>query len=206
MAAAAVVITVLGVFLIHDYIYFVSKLERIEFEQILERCDNACREDLEGRGFGCQARKGAGYVCVPPIDPQRVEMRSDHWDNLYPAGYGYLELAYDDKEPAIGLLRDIQVISEGRIMATFSHGEGDSYGDEYTLVENDFEITRALSIGDTFVPRCHNKHVFVYKLHDIVVSEGASYAVFVYRIGDAGMDRCVFPGLLQSSFGVKFDI
>ena len=46
----------------------------------------------------------------------------------------------------------------------------------------------------------------VYKLSDIVISDDVSYAVFVYRIGTSDIDRCVFPGLLENSFNVKFDI
>lgn len=63
-----------------------------------------------------------------------------------------------------------------------------------------------MKVGDTFIPRCHNQYLFVYKLHDVVISQDVSYAVFVYRIGTTDIDGCVFPEFLENSFNVKFDI
>ena len=205
-AMAAIVIAVPSVFIIHNYIYYVSHLEKIEFEQITENCNPDCKVELENRGFTCEAKGRIGYACVPPIDPQRIEQRKDYWDQLAPSSYGYLELVYDDKDFAIGFLRDIEIINENQIKATFKHNVNDKYGDLYILPKDNYENIRTINVGDTFIPRCHNQYLFVYKLHDVVISQNVSYAVFVYRIGTTDIDKCVFPGLLENSFNVKFDI
>lgn len=206
IAATAVVIIVPSVLLIHNHIYYVSHLEKIEFEQIFEKCSSECKLDLESKGFTCEAKSTIGYACIPPIDPQRVEQRRDYWDNLSPPNYGYLELAYSDKDFGLGLLKDVEIISENQIRATFRHNVYDKYGDLYTLPEHNYENVRILNVGDVFIPRCHNQNLFVYKVQDIVITDDVSYVVFIYRIGTTGLDRCVFPGILENSFNVGFDI
>jgi hypothetical protein len=164
-----------------------------------------CKKELENKGFFCEAKSGIGYACVPSIDPERIERRSDYWDLLVPSNYGYLETIYVDKDLAIGLLRDIEIINENQIKATFRHNINDNYGDSYDLPEHNYENIRTINVGDTFIPRCNNQYLFVYKLHDIVMTRDVSYAVFVYRIGTTDIDRCVFPEILENSFNVKFD-
>jgi hypothetical protein len=205
-AISLVAAVIPGVFIIHDYIYYISPLEKITFEQVFENCNIDCKMKLEDNGFACEEKNNVGYVCVPSIDPQRIEQRRDYWDNLSPANYGYLEAIYVDGDMSLGLLRDIAVIDENQIKATFRHDVNDKYGDSYVLPEHDYERIQTINVGEAFIPRCNNQYLFVYKLHDIVITETASYAVFVYRIGTTDIDRCVFPGILESSFKVKFDI
>lgn len=205
-AVTAIAITVPSVLIIHNYIYYLSPLEKIEFEQIAENCNGDCKIELENKGFTCETKGRIGYTCVPPIDPQGIEQRRDYWDQLSPSSYGYLEVVYDDKDFAIGFLRDIDIINEKQIKATFRHSINDKYGESSILPEHNYENGRIMSVGDTFIPRCHNKNLFVYKLHDIVISEDVSYVVFIYRIGTTDIDRCVFPEILENSFNVKFDI
>lgn len=205
-AVAVVVVVIPCILLFHDYLYYVSHLEKIEFEQIAEICNANCKAELEGRGFTCEAKGGAGYACVPPIDQEKIGLQKYHWDNLAPPSYGYLEVVYDDEDFALGFLRDIEVIDENQIKATFRHNMGDTYGDSSVVPEHNYENTRILMIGDTFIPKCHNQSIHVFKLHDIVMRDDVSYAVFVYRIGTSDIDRCVFPGMLEHSFNVKFDI
>ena len=88
---------------------------------------------------------------------------------------------------------------------SFAHDPGVESHFTYDLPDYDYQNTRTLSIGDTFVPRCHNHNIMVYKLQDIVISDDVSYAVFVYRIGTTNIDKCVFPQLLENSFDVRFD-
>lgn len=205
-AVTAISIILPSIFIIHNYIYYVSHLEKIEFEQIDEKCNSDCKVELENKGFTCEAKGSIGYACVPPIDVQRIEQRRDYWDQLYPISYGYLDLFYDDKDFALGLLRDIEIINENQIKVTFKHDINDQYGDLYILPNHNYENIRIINVGDTFIPRCHNQYLFVYKLHDIVISQDVSYAVFVYRIGTSDIDRCIFPEFLENSFNVKFDI
>jgi hypothetical protein len=196
-----------GITFTHDYIYYVSHLEKIEFEETYDNCyDEDCKKLLENNGFSCQLTSQFGYVCIPPINEQRISQRQDYWDQLLPPSYAYMDLVYDDKEFAIGLLKEIEFIDENKIKAIFSHeANGENYF-TYTLPEQSYHLTRTLNVGDTFVPRCHNQNLMVYKLHDIVISDDVSYAVFVYRIGTTDIDRCVFPELLENSFDVRFDI
>lgn len=205
-AAVVVIVAIPGILLLHDHIYYVSHLEKIEFEQIAEICSANCKAELEGRGFACEAKDGAGYACVPPIDQKKIGQQRYHWDSLAPPSYGYLEVVYDDEDFALGFLRDIEVIDENQIKATFRHNVGDTYGDSSVVPEHNYENTRILMIGDTFIPKCHNQYIHVFKLHDVVISDDVSYAVFVYRIGTSDIDRCVFPGMLEHSFNVKFDV
>lgn len=205
-AVSAIVIIIPSVLVIHDYIYFVSHLEKIEFEQVAENCDPNCKSELESKGFSCEAKGRIGYACVPPIDPQRIEQRRDYWDQLAPPSYGYLEVFYDDKDFGLGLLKDIEIIDENQIKATFRHNINDNYGTELTPPAHSYENIRIMKVGDTFIPKCHNQYIQVFKLYNIVVSEDASYAVFIYRIGTTDIDRCVFPETLENSFNVKFDI
>lgn len=195
-----------GIAYTHDYIYYIAPLEKIEFEEISSYCDGECKIDLENKGFDCQAKGSIGYACIPPIDHQRIEQRKDYWDQLDPSNYGYLDLFYGDKDFAIGFLRDIEIINENQIKATFKHNTNDKYGDFSILPKQNYEHTRILNVGDTFIPRCHNQNIFVYKLHDIVISESVSYAVFIYRIGTSDIEKCTFPELLEHSFNVNFDI
>lgn len=196
-----------GITFTHNYIYYVSPLEKIEFEETYDNCyDDDCKELLENDGFSCQLTPKIGYVCIPPIDELRINQRHDYWDQLFPPSYGYLDLVYGDKDFAIGLLKEIEFIDETKIKATFSHeANGENYF-TYTLPKQSYQHTRTLNVGDTFVPRCHNQNLMVYKLHNIVISDDVSYAVFVYRIGTTDIDRCVFPELLENSFDVRFDI
>ncbi|CAE6495842.1 conserved hypothetical protein [Candidatus Nitrosotenuis uzonensis] len=205
-AVLAIVIVVPSILIVHNYVYYVSHLEKIEFEQIAENCDAACKSELENKGFRCEAKGYIGYACVPPIDPQRIEQRRDYWDQLSPSSYGYLDLVYNDKDFAIGFLRDFEIINENQIKAIFKHNLSDKYGDESILPKQNYENTRILNVGDTFIPRCNNQYLFVYKLHDIVISEDVSYVIFVYRIGTTDIERCVFPETLENSFNVRFDI
>ncbi len=195
-----------GITIAHDYIYYISNLEKVEFEEIENYCYSDCKADLKNDGFTCQPTDKTGYVCIPPIDEQRINQRIDYWDNLEPVSYGYLDLVYGDKDFAIGLLKKIEFIDENKIKATFMHDANDKQDYTYTLPEQDYENTRILNVGDTFVPRCYKQNVMVYKLHDIVISNDVSYAIFIYRIGNTDIDRCVFPELLENSFNVKFDI
>jgi len=196
-----------GITYTHDYIYYISTLEKIEFEETYNNCyDSECKEALENDGFTCQPTFRIGYLCMPPIDELRINNRQDYWDQLAPMSYGYLDLVYGDKDFAIGLLKEIEFIDENKIKATFIHDTNDEQNYLYTLPEQNYEYTRILNVGDTFVPRCHNQNLMVYKLHDIVMSDDVSYAIFVYRIGTSDIDRCVFPGLLENSFNVRFDI
>lgn len=195
-----------GIVYTHDYIYYIAPLEKIEFEEISSYCDGECKIDLENKGFDCQAKGSIGYACIPPIDHQRIEQRKDYWDQLAPSNYGYLDLFYGDRDFSIGFLRDIEIINENQIKATFKHNTNDKYGDFSILPKQNYEYTRILNVGDTFIPRCHNQNIFVYKLYDIVISENVSYAVFIYRIGTSNIEKCTFPELLEHSFNVNFDI
>ncbi len=195
-----------GIVYTHDYIYYIAPLEKIEFEEISSYCDGECKIDLENKGFDCQAKGSIGYACIPPIDHQRIEQRKDYWDQLDPSNYGYLDLFYGDRDFSIGFLRDIEIINENQIKATFKHNTNDKYGDFSILPKQNYEYTRILNVGDTFIPRCHNQNIFVYKLYDIVISENVSYAVFIYRIGTSNIEKCTFPELLEHSFNVNFDI
>jgi len=196
-----------GITFTHNYIFYISNLEKIEFEETYDNCyDEECLKALENDDFSCQLTSEFGYVCIPPIDETRIHQRQDYWDQLHPPSYGYMDLVYDDKDFAIGLLKEIEFIDENKIKGTFSHdANGENYF-TYTLPEQSYQHTRTLNVGDTFVPRCHNQYVMVYKLHDVVMSDDVSYAVFVYRIGTTGIDKCVFPELLENSFDVRFDI
>jgi hypothetical protein len=205
LAAMAVLVIIPSIVLIHDYVYYVLPMEKIAFEEILEYCRGECRADFESKGFSCDAKNRIGYVCIPPIDSSRVDMRRDYWDVLVPYNYGYLDLVYSDKDFGIGLLRDMEIINETQIKATFRHSTSDSYGDESVLPRQDYEQSRILNVGDMFIPRCHNQYIMVYKLHDIVITPDVSYVVFIYRIGVSDFDKCVFPEFLERSFNVKFD-
>lgn len=205
-AVSVVAVVVPSVLFVHNYIYYISHLEKIEFEQVTENCGPNCKLELEKKGFSCEAKGHIGYACVPPIDTQRIEQRRDYWDQLAPPSYGYLEVFYDDKDFGLGLLRDIEIIDENQIKATFRHNINDNYGTELTPPTHNYENIRIMKVGDTFIPKCHNQYIQVFKLYDIVVSEDASYVVFIYRVGISDVDRCVFPGILENSFNVKFDI
>lgn len=196
-----------GITYTHDYIYYISPLEQIEFEETYNDCyDNKCKALLENKGFSCQLSPKIGYLCMPSIDELRINNRQDYWDQLAPTGYGYLDLVYDDRDFAIGLLKEIEFIDENKIKATFSHDVNKNHNFTYTLPEQDYEYIRTLHVGDTFVPRCHNENIMVYALYDVVISDDVSYAIFVYRIGTSDIDKCVFPGLLENSFDMRFDI
>ena len=196
-----------GITYTHDYIYYISTLEQIEFEETYNNCyDNKCKDLLENKGFSCQLSPKIGYLCMPSIDELRINNRQDYWDQLAPTGYGYLDLVYDDRDFAIGLLKEIEFIDENKIKATFSHDANKNHNFTYTLPEQDYEYTRTLHVGDTFVPRCHNENIMVYTLYDVIISDDVSYAIFVYRIGTSDIDKCVFPGLLENSFDMRFDI
>jgi hypothetical protein len=206
LAVVAVLVIVPSVILIHDYIYYVSPMEKITFEEINEYCRGDCKADLESKGFSCEGKNRIGYVCIPPIDVSRVEMRRDYWDVLVPYNYGYLDVVYSDKDFGIGFLRGMEIINERQIKATFRHNADDRYGEESVLPRQNYEQSRILNVGDTFIPRCHNQNIMVYKLHDIVITPDVSYVVFIYRIGVSDVDRCVFPEFLEHSFGVRFDL
>lgn len=196
-----------GINFAHNYIYYISTLEKIEFEKTYDNCYDAdCKIELENNEFVCQAISKLGQVCVPLIDEIRINQRQDYWDQLFPPSYGYMDLVYADKDFAIGLLKQIQIIDETKIKATFSNDPASNKNYHYDLPEEPYSYTRDLYIGDTFVPRCHNENIMVYTLYDIVISDDVSYAVFVYRIGESDINRCVFPGLLENSFEVNFDI
>jgi hypothetical protein len=205
-AVLAISIILPSIFLIHDYIYYVSPLEKIKFEQLTEKCDSKCKSELENTGFTCEVKDRIGYVCVPPIDPQLLELRRESWNQLRPYSYGYSEILYDDTDFGLGFLRDIEIVNENQIRATFKHDISDKYGDSYILPKQNYERIETINVGDVFIPRCHNQYLFVYKLHDIVVTQKVSYVVFIYRIGTTDIDRCTFPEILEHSFNVKFDI
>ena len=145
-------------------------------------------------------------MCIPPVDELRISQLQDYRDQLYPPSYGYLDLIYDDKDFSIGLLKEIKIIDENKIKAIFSHDINSEKNYRYDVPEENYQYTHILNLGDIFVPRCHNQNIMVYTLYDIEISDDVSYVVFVYRIGTSDIDRCVFPGLLENSFNVGFDI
>lgn len=200
----AVAIILPSIFFVHDYIFIISHLEKIEFEEISEYCYAECKTELEKQGYSCY-RADIGYACVPPIDQQRINERREYWAYLEPSSYGYLELVYDDNKNDIGFLKHVEFLDENRIRATFKAGEQDESMDVKTRPDKDYEYSRVISIGDSFIPRCYHKYIFVYELHDIVITDSVSYAVLVYRIGTSDIDKCLFPEYLEHSFG-RFDI
>lgn len=200
----AIAIILPSIFVVHDYIFVISHLEKIEFEEISEYCYNECKTELEKQGYSCY-QADIGHACVPPIDQQRINERREYWTYLEPPSYGYLELVYDDNKNDIGFLKHVEFLDENRIRSTFKAGEQDEFMDVKTRPDKDYEYSRVIGVGDSFIPRCNHKYIFVYELHDIVITDNISYAVFVYRIGTSDIDKCLFPEYLDHGFG-RFDI
>lgn len=204
-AISSVVIIFPLILIAHNHIYVTSHLEKIEFEEILDYCYVDCKSELESQGHLCK-KIHVGYACVPPIDTQQVELRKDYWHFLKPDSYGYLELVYGDRENHIGFLKDVEIIDENRIKATFRADAKTQTMNLESHPEEDYEHVQVMNVGDEFIPRCHNQNIFVYKLHDVIISDDVSYAVFVYRIGNSDVDRCSFPEFLEQSFRMDFEI
>ena len=204
-AISSIVIIFPLIFIAHNHIYITSHLEKIEFEEISDYCHVNCKIELESQGHLCK-KINIGYACVPPIDMKQVELRKDYWHFLKPDNYGYLELVYSDRENDIGFLKDVEIIDKNRIQAIFRVDDRTQTMNLESHPKEDYEYTQIMNVGDTFIPRCHNQNIFVYKLHDVVISDDASYAVFVYRIGSSDVDRCSFPEFLEQSFRMDFEI
>ena len=129
----------------------------------------------------------------------------DYWASLEPVSYGYLDLVYSDRDFQIGLLQNIKIIDENHLEATFAPSENTKYMDAKTIPDDDYVLSKTLATGDTFIPRCNEKNLFVYKLQDIEIREDVSFAVFTYRIGQSDAVPCEFPQILEHSFGVSFE-
>ena len=204
-AISSIVVILPLVFIAHNHIYVTSHLEKIEFEEILDYCHMDCKAELESQGHLCK-KIHVGYACVPPINQEKTDARKDYWHFLKPDSYGYLELVYSNRENHIGFLKDVEIIDENRIKAIFRADDRTQMMDLESHPEEDYEHVQVMNVGDAFIPRCHNQNIFVYKLHDIVISDDISYAVFVYRIGNSDIDRCSFPEFLEQSLRMDFEI
>ena len=109
-----------GITYTHDYIFYILNLEKLEFEETYDNCyEEQCRQELETKGFVCNFQNQFGYVCIPPVDQDQINQRLDYWDQLFPPSYAYMDLIYDDKDFAIGLLKEIEFIDENQIKAIF---------------------------------------------------------------------------------------
>ena len=204
-AVSSVVIILPLIFIAHDYIYVTSHLEKIEFERIDEPCHAECKQKLESQGFSCSFAKNIGYACVPPVDEERIEKRQDYWDQLRPYSYGYLDLVYSDRQNQMGLLQDVKVIDEQHVEAIFYVSDNVKNMRAKSIPDDNYYLSKTLAIGDTFIPRCYNDNLFVYKLHDIEIREDVSLTIFTYRIGQSDAAPCEFPQVLEHSFGISFE-
>ena len=177
---------------------------KIEFETIDQLCDLECKTDHQSQGYNCHDASHGNFFCVPPLDYNKNQEQHDYWDQLIPQNYGYIDLLYHDKEVSLGLIKKIHIIDEKNVEVTFSTDENSEFM-HAKVSDFDYVENRILSIGDTFIPKCHNQSIHVYKLHDIVIHDDVSYAIFIYRIGTVDIQQCVFPQTLERNFGVKFD-
>lgn len=188
---------------IQDFYSYSAPLYHIEFENIPELCDKKCSEKFKQQGYDCTKTKDVRYVCIPLIDEKRIKEKQDYWDQLIPYSYGYLDLLYDQKEVSLGLIKQIQIIDKNTVEVTFST-TGNSQFMNADMTDDNYTKNKILTIGDTFIPRCHNQYIKVYQLHDIEIREDVSFAIFTYRSGTSDIDTCEFPQILEHSFGVRF--
>jgi|GEM_PF-3901153 len=205
-AVIAIVVILPSIFLIHNYIFYISHFEKIEYEEITKYCDDVCSAELESKGYDCEQNNVAGHVCVHIIRIETIKQQKEVWDNLVPPYYGYMEAVYEDGKNKIGFLQEIRVLDDNTIEAVFATSEKTPLIKANIPPNLEYHTTRVLTIGDTFIPRCNNEYVFVYKLHDIRIVDDVALAVFIYRIGTSDIAQCTFPEFLEQSFGAQFDI
>lgn len=190
---------------IDDFYTYSVPLQNIDFENIEENCNEQCMLEYQSQGYNCNKITNSQYFCFSPIDYNKLQERSGYWEQLIPISYGYLDLIYDDKNSPIGFLKQIKIIDEKSLVATFAPSENTKHMEVKSFPDDDYENIQILEIGDTFIPRCNDKVLFVYKLHDIAIHNDVSYAIFTYRIGTSDAVPCDFPSVLEHSFGIKFD-
>ena len=189
---------------IDDFYQYSVPLQNIDFENVGENCNEQCMMKFQSQGYNCNKITNSEHFCFPPINYNKLQERSDYWEQLIPYNYGYLDLIYDDKEISLGLIKKINIIDEKNVEVTFSTDENSKFMNA-EISDFDYVENKILGIGDTFIPKCHNQFIHVYKLHDIVIHEDDSFAMFIYRIGTSDIQQCVFPQTLEHSFGVKFE-
>ncbi|MGY5149549.1 MAG: hypothetical protein ACW9W3_05750 [Candidatus Nitrosopumilus sp. bin_68KS] len=205
-AVTAIAIVLPSIFLIHNYVFYTSHFEKIEYEKIIEYCDDVCSEEFESKEYDCELNSTAGHVCVRTIDIETIKQQKEVWDNLVPPYYGYMEAVYENGYNKIGFLQEIRVIDDNTIEAVFATSEKTPLMKANISPNLEYHTTKILTIGDTFIPRCYDENIFVYKLHDIQIVDDVALAVFLYRIGTSDITQCVFPEFLEQSFGAQFDI
>lgn len=205
IAVAIVGVSFFAIEFVDSYVSYSLPLQSIEFEEIDRTCHEECKAELESQGYSCGLAPNLGYSCIPPINENKIQERMDYWASLEPVSYGYLDLVYSDRDFQIGLLQNIKIIDENHLEATFAPSENTKYMDAKTIPDDDYVLSKTLATGDTFIPRCNEKNLFVYKLQDIEIREDVSFAVFTYRIGQSDAVPCEFPQILEHSFGVSFE-
>lgn len=189
---------------IDNFYKYSEPLLKMEFETIDQLCDLDCKIDYQSQGYNCHDVSHNTFFCFPPLNYNKIQEQNDYWDQLIPYNYGYLDLLYDDKENSLGLIKKINIIDEKNVEVTFSTDEHSKFM-HAEISDFDYFENKILSIGDTFIPKCHNQFIHVYKLHDVAIHEDVSYAIFIYRIGTSDIQQCVFPQTLEHNFGIKFD-
>lgn len=189
---------------IDNFYKYSEPFQKIEFETIDQYCDSECKTVLQSQGYNCYNVSQSNFFCFPPLNYNKIQEQQDYWIQLIPYNYGYLDLLYDDKEISLGLIKKINIIDEKNVGVTFSTDENSKFM-HAEISDFDYTENKILTIGDTFIPKCHNQSIHVYKLHDVAIHEDVSFAIFVYRIGTSDIQQCVFPQTLEHNFGVKFD-
>ena len=205
-AVTAITVILPSIFLIHNYVFYTSHFEKIEYEKIIEYCDDVCSEEFESKEYDCEQNSTAGHVCVRTINIETIKQQKEVWDNLVPPYYGYMEAVYEDGYNKIGFLQEIRVIDENTVEAVFATSDKTPLIRANMPSDLEYHNTKILTVGDTFIPLCNNEFIFVYKLHNVLIVDDVALAVFTYRIGTSDITQCTFPEFLEHSFGAQFDI